>query len=474
MRDVLKLKIRLILSFLALVFLISLTSCGSRHEELDNITQSIEKCPGEVVPTPLIINCYYHSEGNSDTAFAVIKSTKATHKPILFLHGGPGGRSIFDRHIWLTPQSELLNSHDLILVDQKGSGESKPSLDCWEVDGGLTEESISDCKTRLSSEGINFSSYRISEIAEDIVDLRIALGINKWNLYGVSFGSRIALELVAIDQAAVNSVVLDSPLPSHVAAYDSLPYGSELAINFAINNCQKIKECDTIVLDQEIPDCSNEQKPISECLGELLIDLHKNPIIFSDGEKSIPVDDTVFASQLAKTLAHPDGRNIVPKAVVLALNGRMAEAMSSLLTVGISGYSEGDELSEGAQFSSECLDELPKNNPLIEQYSTPIASALTEREKVLQEICAIWSPDETILKETFFQSFETEALILGGLLDPITPVAWSSKTQEILPNSILVKRENWTHAPSLSDQCAKELVYKFFTGSRWVAENAPC
>ncbi|HAQ03283.1 MAG TPA: hypothetical protein DCQ88_00525, partial [Acidimicrobiaceae bacterium] len=273
MRDVLKLKIRLILSFLALVFLISLTSCGSRHEELDNITQSIEKCPGEVVPTPLIINCYYHSEGNSDTAFAVIKSTKATHKPILFLHGGPGGRSIFDRHIWLTPQSELLNSHDLILVDQKGSGESKPSLDCWEVDGGLTAESISDCKTRLSSEGINFSSYRISEIAEDIVDLRIALGINKWNLYGVSFGSRIALELVAIDQAAVNSVVLDSPLPSHVAAYDSLPYESELAINFAINNCQKIKECDTIVLDQEIPDCSNEQKPISECLGELLIDL---------------------------------------------------------------------------------------------------------------------------------------------------------------------------------------------------------
>ena len=102
--------------------------------------------------------------------------------------------------------------------------------------------------------------------------------------------------------------------------------------------------------------------------------------------------------------------------MVLALNGRMAEAMSSLLTVGISGYSEGDELSEGAQFSSECLDELPKNNPLIEQYSTPIASALTEREKVLQEICAIWSPDETILKETFFQSFETEALILGGLL----------------------------------------------------------
>ena len=104
------------------------------------------------------------------------------------------------------------SSNDLILIDQKGSGESKPSLDCWEIEEDLTEEAISACKRRLSLKGIDFSSYQIRGIAEDIVDLRNVLGIKKWNLYGVSFGSRIALELLAIDQAAVNSVVLDSPL----------------------------------------------------------------------------------------------------------------------------------------------------------------------------------------------------------------------------------------------------------------------
>ena len=204
------------------------------------------------------------------------------------------------------------------------------------------------------------------------------------------------------------------------------------------------------------------------------MELHTNPIIFSTAEKNISVDDSKFALELARSLAHPDGKEIVPKAVILAINGRMAEAMNSLLTIDISGYSKGDKLSEGVQFSSECLDELPKNDPLIEEYSTPLASALSKREEDLQKICAIWTPDNTPLKKPFSQSFKTEALILGGMLDPITPAAWSSKTKEILPNSILIQRENWTHAPSLSDECAQELVYKYFMNNRWKPGEAPC
>jgi len=145
-------KTRLTLSFLTLFFLISATSCGSPKEPLENITQIAENCPGDAVPTQVSVNCYKHKTGNLSTAFAVLKSPNARHAPILFLHGGPGGRSIMDRHIWLTPRSKMLNSHDLILIDQKGSGESEPSLDCWEVDKGLTEHSISACKTRLSLE----------------------------------------------------------------------------------------------------------------------------------------------------------------------------------------------------------------------------------------------------------------------------------------------------------------------------------
>ena len=473
-RYLLIVKTRLNLSFLTVFFLISVASCGSSEEPLESITQIAENCPGEAVPTQVSVNCYKHKTEDSSTAFAILKSPDARQAPILFLHGGPGGRSIMDRHIWLAPRSKILNSHDLILIDQKGSGESEPSLDCWEVDQGSTEHSISACKTRLSSEGINFSSYQVKEIAEDIVELRISLGIKQWNLYGVSFGSRIALELISIDEGAVNTVVIDSPLPGHVAAYDSLPSESERAVNLALDSCQKISDCDLSLLSQGTSDCSSTQNLLSECLSDLLIKLKSNPIMFSVDKNTISVDDSAFAFALVSTLAHPDGKNAVPAAVMLAVNGRMAEAMDSLLRVNVTGYSKGDELSEGAQFSSECLDELPKNNPIIEQYSTPLASALSKREEVLQEICAIWTPGKNLTKEYFPQSFETETLILSGLLDPITPASWSLKTEEVLPNSILMQRKNWTHAPSLNDTCAKELVYKFFNGDRWSAEKPPC
>ena len=171
-------------------------------------------------------------------------------------------------------------------------------------------------------EGINFSSYQVKEIAKDIVQLRISLGIKKWNLYGVSFGSRIALELLSIDEGAVDSVVLDSPLPGHVAAYDSLPPESEAAVNLALNNCQKISGCDLSLLSQENSYCSNTQNLLSECLSDLLTKLKRNPIMFSNDENIISIDDSAFAFALVSTLAHPNGKEAVPSGVMLALNGR--------------------------------------------------------------------------------------------------------------------------------------------------------
>ena len=161
---------------------------------------------------------------------------------------------------------------------------------------------------------------------------------------------------------------------------------------------------------------------------------------------------------------------------MLALDGKIAEAMNSLFTINVEGYSKGDKLSEGAQFSSECLDELPKNNPSIESYQTSLASALSERERVLQEICKIWINVSPPSNEPSVnpKSFDTKALILSGSLDPITPSEWAVKTKEILPNAILVIRDEWTHAPSLSDPCAKELVSHFFSTGHLKSNTSSC
>ncbi len=474
MRYVLYVKIKLILSFVIFFLAILTSSCSSTQRNFEEIANSVEECPDEIVPSALKVSCYRFKNGKTSTAFALLESGTATSEPVLFLHGGPGGRAVRDRHIWLSPRSKILDTQDLILVDQKGSGESEPSLDCMETDESMDTSSISACRARLRSDGIDFSEYQINRIAAEIVDLRTFLGVEKWNLYGVSFGSRIALELLEIDNEAVNRVVLDSPLPPQVAAYDSLPEESERAVNLALDLCEKIKECVSQFSDQLNVDCPFYDNQLSRCLNYLLRKLDQNPVTYSDGDIVISVDDSVFAYEIVSALAHPDGLSVIPEALGMALSGKFAEAMKALLSTSVSGYSKGDSLSEGVQFSSECLDELPKNNPDIEKYATAIASALSEKEKVLQEICRIWTPETNGSTKPQFDSFNKHSLILTGSLDPITPSEWALKTKEILPDAILINRNDWTHAPSLSNSCAKRLVSDFLTGKRLNPEDLPC
>ena len=49
------------------------------------------------------------------------------------------------------------------------------------------------CHDRLESQGVDLSAYNSAEIAADVEDLRLALGVERWNLYGWSYGTRIAL-----------------------------------------------------------------------------------------------------------------------------------------------------------------------------------------------------------------------------------------------------------------------------------------
>ena len=168
MRYVLYVKIKLILSFVIFFLAILTSSCSSTQRNFEEIANSVEECPDEIVPSALKVSCYRFKNGKTSTAFALLESGTATSEPVLFLHGGPGGRAVRDRHIWLSPRSKILDTQDLILVDQKGSGESEPSLDCMETDESMDTSSISACRARLHSDGIDFSEYLDKIIKEQL------------------------------------------------------------------------------------------------------------------------------------------------------------------------------------------------------------------------------------------------------------------------------------------------------------------
>ncbi len=155
--------------------------------------------------------------------------------PILFINGGPGGNSGLDEagiEFW----SHEINSQpwmrprEMILMDQRGSGLAAPNLNCPEVDAksfrlayelnGQEQtawselEAASDaCRDRLVGEGRRFIGYNSVAAAQDVADLQALLGIKALNVYGSSYGTRIALILMRDHPEGLRSVILESVLP---------------------------------------------------------------------------------------------------------------------------------------------------------------------------------------------------------------------------------------------------------------------
>lgn len=147
--------------------------------------------------------------------------------PIVQLEGGPGFPSLEDADAY--SQSILLDERDYILWDQRGTGFSTPNLDCtetndtvWEVfgttdepevEGAAIEDSIRACRARVVADGVDLDGYDTTQNAADLADLRVALGIDEWNLRGISYGSALAIETIRNHPEGIRSALLDSVVP---------------------------------------------------------------------------------------------------------------------------------------------------------------------------------------------------------------------------------------------------------------------
>jgi len=165
--------------------------------------------------------------GNTPTielAFAIVyaPTEDVQPDPIIYLAGGPGGNAVADVESWL--EIPYLGDRDLILLDQRGTGYSLPSLNCPEVEAGEEEVEAGEdngteaCRDRLIDEGVDLQAYNSAENAADVADLRVALEYDEWNLYGISYGTRLALTVMRDHPEGVRSVIIDSVYPPEVSS----------------------------------------------------------------------------------------------------------------------------------------------------------------------------------------------------------------------------------------------------------------
>jgi pimeloyl-ACP methyl ester carboxylesterase len=188
--------------------------------------------------------------------------------PIVYLEGGPGGDALETIPLVFAMRfAPFLANHDLIMFDQRGTGYSQPSLSCpesRELTFDLLEQDISieaaseqavaallACHDRLVAEGVNLAAYNSAQSAADLNDLRLALGVDEWNLWGLSYGTRLAQTAMRDYPEGIRSVVLDSTYPLSANLLTDTPANVARAMDLLFAGCAADPACNEAYPDLE-------------------------------------------------------------------------------------------------------------------------------------------------------------------------------------------------------------------------------
>ena len=115
-----------------------------------------------------------------------------------------------DDSLWVNWYYSTIDAgRDLILIDNRGVDSSLPRLDCVEVESAnmslldkeldqsesikRAKEALGACRHKFEYQGIDISQYHVINAAKDLEGIRIGLGFDQLNVYGISYGTRVSL-----------------------------------------------------------------------------------------------------------------------------------------------------------------------------------------------------------------------------------------------------------------------------------------
>jgi pimeloyl-ACP methyl ester carboxylesterase len=171
--------------------------------------------------------------------------------PLVFFNGGPGAPTIAYAGYASWALSSLRDTHDLLLVDMRGTGEPAPlACDLYEDHGRLAPylapywplDRVRACAAQLSKH-VDLTQYTTEAAARDFDAVRDALHIDQINLYGASYGTRLGLEYMRLFPEHVRRAVLLGVIPPEAPTGRDMARGAEYALEAAFAACAANRAC---------------------------------------------------------------------------------------------------------------------------------------------------------------------------------------------------------------------------------------
>jgi pimeloyl-ACP methyl ester carboxylesterase len=382
-------------------------------------------------------------------AVAILRSSSAhpAPDPLVYLAGGAGG-SMLNTAGMVSLQAifgGILASRDVIVFDQRGTGNSSPSLNCPEVEvetyQDLTQtlsqtdlqqnylQAVRACHDRLVAQGINFAAYTSAASAADVNDLRRSLGYAQWNLYGISYGTRLALTIMRDFPQGVRSVMLDSVYPPQVDGPAGQASNAERAFNLLFQSCAADAGCNAAYPD------------LKTVFYATVAQLDAKPMAISmvrpNGQQSytILVNGNVLINLLFNLLYDTPALPYLPQFIYSLHAGQWVSGFQAAAS---NIFFADDYISEGVNFSLLCGEDIPFTSQ--QAVATANAPVLPRLQQALDRqsffaACSVWSvkPAAAIENQPVVSAIPT--LVLAGDNDPVTPPAWSKAAANTLSHS---------------------------------------
>lgn len=398
--------------------------------------------------------------------------------PVVFLTGGPGGGpgSNESSAIPLSVTSDyavFLDRRDFILIDQRGSGYSEPKLDCRLVDRlplqtigeSLSAEEIinqraaalNECYAEYIEDGVNLPAYNTAASAADVNDVRLAMGYEEWNLYGLGYGTRLALTVMRDYPEGIRSAILDSPIPLQADYLTDNPAHINATFQQLFDNCAASEECAA-----DFPD-------LEETFYNIVTTLNEEPIIInvthpvSSQPFEMLVDGQRFMDTMRWSMYFSDNIQFLPFIINAVANGNLSFYKlfaEQLLTT-------PQYLSEIAHYSYLCNEEIAFADR--DSVAGNLQSAREEAQPYLSidtaivfSVCDEWGLESGA--DATHEAVESDipTLIISGEYDSIAPPEYAEMTAETLSSSFLYIFPGQSHSIVFAlDICPLRSVARF-------------
>jgi pimeloyl-ACP methyl ester carboxylesterase len=394
---------------------VPLTECRLEHPL--HLTSILARCGTLHVPE----DREHPQSGSIALNVAVVPALnrRSTEAPMFLLAGGPG-QSAMQVYVALSSAFARVNrNHAIVLLDQRGTGNSSPQTcqypEEWQqpVDPmPALRKATQECLAKL---GQRVRFYTTSIAVRDLDEMRAALGYEQIDLYGASYGTRVAELYMRRYPARAHAVILDGvTYPEQIIGAET-PQDGENALNLILARCRQAPDCAATY-----PDLQQDWESLQRQFGP-----QKVMVTIDDPNSGLPLEiefnRKILGSALRFLSYSAMQASLLPALIHEAVHGKLRPLASQSV---MNARQIGDQLANGMQYSVICSEDEPLFAAAnIDRAAMARTYQGTELVDALKEICKLWphGPVDADLHASLHSDIPT--LLLSGEADPVTPPA---------------------------------------------------